>query len=134
MLADNLVPLTAVLVPAAAVALIGAMLLWRRVNSAQSDLARMAVRLDERAQTLPLALSSTRAELAERGAAVEHAMWVMARFDERADNLVGSMARARAGLDAARARLEGARGNVERLKSTARLIMRAIELRRAILG
>ena len=134
MLTNNLVPLIAALVVAAAVALLAAMLLWRRVTSAQADFVRMAVRLDERALTLPLALSSTRAELAERGAAVEHAMWVMARFDERADNLVGSMAQGRARLDATRARLEGARGNVERLKSTARLIMRAIELRRAILG
>lgn len=131
MLAEYLVPLTAVLVVAAAGALLAATLLWRRVNSAQTGLVRMAVSLDERALTLPLALSSTRADLAERGAAVEHAMWVMARFDERADNLVGSMARGRAGLDAMRAKLEGARGNVERLKSTARLIMRAIELRRA---
>lgn len=131
MLAEYLIPLTAVLVVAAAVALFGATLLWRRVSSAQAGLARLAVSLDERARTLPLALWSTRAALAERGAALEHATWVMARFDERADNLVGSMARGRAGLDATRAKLEGARRNVERLKSTARLIMRAIELRRA---
>lgn len=131
MLVDYLIPLTAVLVGAAAVALLGAVLMWRRVSQAQAGLARMAVNLDERALTLPLALSSTRAALAERGAAVEHALRVMARFDERADNLVASIARGRARLDTTRAKLEGARGNVERLKSTARLIMRAIELRRA---
>jgi len=131
-LADYLIPLAVVLVVAAAVTLIGATLLWRRVRAVQAGLARLAVSLDERALTLPLALSSTRAALAERGAAVEHATWVMTRFDERADRLVGSMAQGRAGLDATRARLEGARGNVERLQSTARLIMRAIELRRAI--
>ncbi|MGI8928120.1 MAG: hypothetical protein ACR2H0_01460 [Candidatus Limnocylindrales bacterium] len=134
MLAENLFPLTAALVMVAAAALLGALLLWRRVSAAQAGLARVATSLDERALTLPLALWSTRAALAERAAAVEHANWMLTRFDERADNLIGSMARGRAGLDAAGARLEGARGNVERLKSTARLIMRAIELRRAFLG
>jgi len=133
-LANYLVPLTAVLAVAAVVALLGALLLWRRVNAATPGLARVAVNLDERALTMPLALSSTRASLAERGSAFEHALWLLARFDGRADNLAAAMARGRANLDTTRARLEGARGSVERLKSTARLIIRAIELRRAILG
>jgi hypothetical protein len=133
-LSDYLVPLTVVLIAFAGVALIGATLLWRRVNAGRPGLARVAASLDERALTMPLALSSTRAALAERGAAAEHALWVIARFDERAQRIEGTLARQRAGLDATRARLEGALANVEKLKSAARLIMRAIELRRAILG
>ncbi len=134
MLADYLIPTTVALVVAAAVALLGAALLWRRVSAAQTGLTRVAASLDERALTLPLALSSARAVLAERGAAVEHAGWVIARFDEQAERIEGTLAQRRAGLDATRARLEGARAGVKRLKSAARLIMRAIELRRAILG
>ena len=132
MLSDYLVPLTTVLVVTAVLALVGVTLLWRRVNSAQPAFARMAERLDERALTLPLTLISTRAALAERAAAAEHALWVISRFDEQAERIEGTLAQQRAGLDATRARLEGARAGVERLKSAVRLIMRAIELRRAI--
>lgn len=131
MLTDYLIPLTVVLVAFSAVALVGATLLWRRVKAGGPGLARVAASLDDRALTMPLALSSIRAGLAERGAAAEHALWMIARFDERAQHIEGTLARQRVGLDATRARLERATANVERLKSAARLIMRAIELRRA---
>lgn len=134
MLADYLIPVTVALVVTAAVALLGATVLWRRASAAQTGLTRVAASLDERTLTLPPALLSARAALAERGAAVERAGRMIARFDGRAEGIEGTLAQRRAGLDATRQKLEGARAGMQRLKSAARLIMRAIELRRAILG
>ncbi len=134
MLTDYLIPLTAVLVGLAAVFVLAALLLWRRSSAASPGMARLARSLDDQAHTLPVSLSIARVELAEQGAAVEHALWLLARFGERIDGATLALAERRLALDATRARLEGARANVERLKSVVGLIMRAIELRRAILG
>lgn len=131
MLIDYLVPLTVAVVVVAVLALIGAVVMWRRTAAAEAGLSRLAASLDERAATLPLTLMSARATLAERGAAVEHALWVIGRFDEQATRIQTTMAARRATLDATRTRLEGARAGVDRLKSAVRLIMRLIELRRA---
>ena len=95
---------------------------------------RLAASLDERAVTLPLALASARAALAEQGAAAEHALWTLKRADEQLAAATVALAARRAGLDALRERLDRTRAGVATLKSAARLIMRAIELRRAILG
>ena len=134
MLTDYLVPLTAALVVLAVLCVLGAILAWRRASAAHPAAEQLAATLDERAITLPGSLSSVRATLAEQGAAAEHALWTLARVDERLAQATRTMAERRQALDALGARLEGARTNVERLKSAARLIMRAIELRRAFLG
>ncbi len=134
MLTEYLIPLTAALVALAVISMAGAVVAWRRASPARPAAERLSASLNERAITLPETLSGARAGLAERGAAAEHALWTIARFDEQVERATGTLAERRERLDALRARLEGARVNVERLKSAGRLIMRAIELRRAILG
>jgi hypothetical protein len=132
-LTDYLIPLTVAAVVVALLALFGTVLLWRGTAAASAGLTRLEASLDERAITLPLTLASARAALAERGAAIEHVLWVIGRFDERASRIQTTMAERRAGLDATTARLEGARASVDRLKSAVRLIMRLIEIRRAFI-
>jgi len=134
LLTEYLFPLTAALVVVAALCVLTAVVAWRRTSAAHAGMERLATSLYERAITLPEAISSSRASLAERGAAAEHALWTIGRFDGQLEQATKTMAQRRQSLDTLRARLEGARVNVERLKSAARLIMRAIELRRAILG
>ena len=134
MLTEYIVPLTVALVVVAAVCVLAAVVAWRRASAVHTGMQRLATALDERAITLPEALAASRASLAERGAAAEHGLWTITRFDEQLEQATSTLARRRQSLDALRARLEGAKENVERLKSAARLIMRAIELRRAILG
>ena len=134
MLTEYLIPLTAAFVALAVICMVGAVVAWRRASAARPVAERLSASLNERAITLPETLSSARARLAERGAAAEHASWTIARFDEQVERATSTLAERRERLDALRATLEGARVNLERLKSAGRLIMRAIELRRAILG
>ncbi|MEX2548457.1 MAG: hypothetical protein WD830_11835 [Chloroflexota bacterium] len=134
MLTDYLIPLTAALVGLAAVFALCARFLRRRAKAMAPGMAQLARSIDDMAHTLPVSLSIARVELAEQGAAVEHSMWLLARFGDRVDGATLALAERRQALDATRAKLEGARANVERLKSVVGLIMRAIELRRAILG
>ena len=93
----------------------------------------MSVALDERAAALPARLSSARASLAEQGAEAEHVAWTLKHIDEQLATFTVDMARRRVALDHFRMTLESSRGSVERLKSSGRLIMRAIELRRTFL-
>ena len=83
---------------------------------------------------LPAEVASWRATLAEVGAAAEHALWSSARFDSQVAAATVALAERREELDRLRTRLEDAQVTIERLKSAGRLIMRAIELRRAFLG
>ncbi len=134
MLTEYLVLLTAAFVALAAVFLLGAVMAWRRALATRPVVERFAASIDERAIKLPQTIGAARAGLAERGAAAEHAWLTIARFDEQVERATNTLAERRAALDALRARLEAARVNVERLKAAVRLIMRAIELRRAFLG
>lgn len=75
-----------------------------------------------------------RADLAAAGTQTERALWSLSRFDERAEAAREKLAEARRALDKDRARLIAARGAIIRIKKSARMIMKALELRRAILG
>lgn len=134
MLTEYLFPLTAALVALAVISLLGSSLAWRRASAARPVAERFAVSIDERAVTLHQTIAAARAGLAERGAAAEHAVWTLARFDEQIERATKTLAERRRSLNVLHARLEAARVNVERMKSAGRLIMRAIALRRAFLG
>ena len=93
----------------------------------------LAQRLDERAERLPAMIGVARADLAERTATIEHGLWVMARADARIEVTTDALRQRRANLDNIRDELERNRARVETLKSTARWIIRALELRRTFL-
>jgi hypothetical protein len=58
----------------------------------------------------------------------------LSRFDERAEAAREVLAGTRTALDKDRARLIAARGAIIRIRKSARMIMKMLELRRAFLG
>jgi chromosome segregation ATPase len=132
--ADYLIPLSIATIVAAGVCVALAIFAWRRLSEGRIGLAGLAERLDGEALTLTQRLSTARASLAEQGAAIEHTLWTMRRFDEQVDALTISLRERRKTLNELQQTLKGARVGIERLKAAVRLIVRAIELRRAILG
>ena len=134
MLTESLVPLTIVLALVALVTLAGSVLLWRGAGRLTRRLEPTAEYLEDRAHLLPTQISIGRATLAERSAAIEHALWTLGRADDQIDDLTASLAARRRSMDSLRGHIVRSRDTVERLKTAFGLIMRAIELRRTILG
>jgi hypothetical protein len=83
---------------------------------------------------LPTRFHGTRLRLSEFHASAEHALWSMSRLDQRIDATRVALVTHRAELDKGRARLVAARAEIERIKNGARLVVRALELRRTFLG
>lgn len=79
-------------------------------------------------------LATTRTELAAVSTQTERALWSLSRFDERAEATREALAKTRTTLEVDRARLIAARGAITRVQKSARLILKMLELRRAILG
>jgi hypothetical protein len=132
--ADYLIPLSVATIVAAVLCVALAIVTWRRLADARSGLTALSEQLDGEALTLTQRLSTARASLAEQGAAIEHTLWTMRRFDDQVDALTISLRERRKTLNELQQTLKGARAGIERLKAAVRLIVRAIELRRAILG
>jgi hypothetical protein len=131
---DYLIPLAIATIVAALVSLALAVFALRKLSAAGDGLAGLADQLDESALTLTQRVEIARASLAEQGAAIEHTLWTMRRFDEQVAALTISLRARRQTLDELQQTLRGARVGIERLKSSLRLIVRAIELRRTFLG
>ena len=72
--------------------------------------------------------------LAEQGAAAEHALWTMKQYDRQLEKLSARLATGGQSIDEMHESLERARTAVARLVSATRLLLRVVELRRAILG
>jgi len=134
LLAQYIVPLSIATVIAALISLGLAFFVWRRFAEARTGLSEVAATLEESSTALPHRLEVARASLAEQGAALEHLQWTMNRVDTQIEALTLSLAARRQTLHELRETLRGARVGVERLKQALRLITRAIELRRNILG
>jgi chromosome segregation ATPase len=130
----NLVPITLAFAFAALVMLLAALMLRRRMNAAADSVAGARRFLDEQAAMLPIVLSTSRADLAERHAGIEQHLWTAKRLDSQIAAATAALAERRRGLDEIRDRMENSRVGVERMKSALRMIMKAIELRRTILG
>jgi hypothetical protein len=79
-------------------------------------------------------LTGMRADLAAVSTQTERALWSLSRFDERAEAAREVLAGTRTALDKNRARLIAARGAIIRIRKSARMIMKMLELRRAFLG
>lgn len=98
------------------------------------QLRALDARLVSETPTLADRLGAARADLAGVSTQTERALWSLSRFDERADAAQEALAKARMTLDNDRARLIAARGAIIRVQKSARLILKALELRRAFLG
>jgi hypothetical protein len=105
-----------------------------KLGEAGTQLRAMDARLVASTPGLAQRMSAARADLAAVSTQTERALWSLARFDERADTARERLARTRATLDKDRARLIATRGAIIRMRKSARLILKMLELRRAILG
>ena len=97
-------------------------------------LRKIDARLVTETPTLAARMAAQRDELAAVSTASERALWSLSRFDERAEAAQEALSNARTTLDKDRARLIAARGAIIRVQKSARMILKMLELRRAILG
>ena len=134
MLAQYLVPLTIVAAVGAIATLAVALLVVRRMGAVHTALATVETQLDDAAATLPARIRESRAMLAEQGAATEHTLWTMQQYDRQLDKMSARLQSSGRSIDEMHESLERAKVAVARLVSATRLLMRVVELRRAILG
>jgi hypothetical protein len=124
----------------AALAVFITVVLWliRAITGSLGDVGAQLRSLDARLVNgnpeLAGRLGAMRTDLAAVSTQTERALWSLSRFDERAEAAREVLAGTRSALDKDRARLIAARGAIIRIKKSARMIMKALELRRAILG
>lgn len=122
------------LIALAFLALTGTLVLSRRLGRAGRSLRDVDARLADEVSTMPMRWEARRQSLIETKAATERALWSLARFDERVDAAREALVERRAGLDRRRAQIVATRRGVERMKKGARMLIRAIELRRTFLA
>ena len=105
-----------------------------RLGEVGAQLRSLDSRLLRETPTLAGRLGAMQADLAAVSTQTERALWSLSRFDERAEAARAALAGIRTALDNDRARLIAARGAIIRIKKSARMIMKMLELRRAFLG
>jgi hypothetical protein len=104
------------------------------LGEAGAQLRVLDARLVDATPALAERMERQRATLAAVSTQTERALWSLARFDERADAAREALAASRIAFDNGRARLIAARDAIVRVKKTARLFLKMLELRRAFLG
>ena len=124
----------------AALAVFSAFMVWLirsitgKLGEVGAQLRAVDARLVKELPELAGRLGAVQADLAAVSTRTERALWSLSRFDERANAAQEALAKTRTTLDADRARLIAARGAITRVQKSARLILKALELRRAFLG
>jgi hypothetical protein len=108
--------------------------LSRRAGALSERLRTLDARLVHETPVLGARMGAQRTDLAAVSAATERALWSLSRFDERVDATRAGLATRRAAIQKDRARLIGARTTIIRARKSAQMIMKVLELRRAILG
>ena len=126
--------LAAMLGALALLTLIGALLLSRRLARIGDTLRQADMRLVAEVPELANRFVTGRHQLNEADAAIERALWFLSRLDHRLDAMRETMRARRDELDRGRSRMIAARAAAGRYRRRAQMLIRAIELRRAILG
>jgi hypothetical protein len=126
--------LAAMLGTLALLVLLGAVVFRRAVSRGGATLRGYDERLMAQAEELPGRFHNARLRLGEFHATTEHALWSLSRLHQRIDATRVGLVTRRAELDRSRERIVGARAEIERIKRGARLVVRALELRRTFLG
>ena len=106
----------------------------RRIGAVGRQLRTVDERLAHEAPLLAARMGAQRTDMAEVSAATERALWSLARFDERLDTVRAGLATRRVALDHDRTRLIAARATIVRAKRAAQMLIKMMELRRAITG
>lgn len=127
--------LTAVLIGAAAlIALLFALLVLRRLGHVGRALEAADDRLIRLTHSLPATMAARQSQLASLNATTERGLWSLTSLDQRIDATTAAMRRATAGMIAATGDLERMGSTIRRARSGLKMVIRVIELRRAILG
>ncbi len=105
-----------------------------RLNEIGAGLRRADEWMVEETPVLAARLAATRSHLVAVSTQTERALWSLSRLDDRVDGTRAGLARQREALDKDRERLIAARTTIIRVKKSAGLILKMLELRRAILG
>ena len=134
MLAQYIVPLTIAAAVGALATLFVAFVVSRRLGETRAALITVSAQLEEAAATLPPRIRDARAMLAEQGAAAEHALWTIQQYDRQLEKMSVRLSSGGKSIDELHDSLERAHTAVARLVSATRMIMRVVELRRAIWG
>jgi alpha-D-ribose 1-methylphosphonate 5-triphosphate synthase subunit PhnG len=113
--------------------LIGALVLNRRLGAIGSALRREDARLTAATPLLADRFVAGRSQMTASNAAVERTLWWLSRADGRLDSINQALVTRRTELDRQRSRLVAARASFVRIRRTMRMLIRVIELRRAIL-
>lgn len=105
-----------------------------RLGEIGAGLRAADARLVNEAPVLTARLAAARSDLVAISTQTERALWSLSRFDERVDATRQGLAASAVALDKDRERLIAARTTIIRIKKSASLILKMLELRRAFLG
>ena len=106
----------------------------RSLGAVRAQLRATDERLVNETPLLAARMGVQRVEMARVSAATERTLWSLARFDERLDTVRAGLATRRVALDHDRARLIAARATIVRVRRSAQMLIKLIELRRAFLA
>jgi chromosome segregation ATPase len=123
-----LTALVAGLMVLAVLAALGSVVIFRRLAGLSSQSIAISDALDRRVETVPDEFRSFRAQLAERGAATEHALWSLGRLDDAIESASATLAAGQAQLETLRTNLLSSRDALARAKAAWRTLRTAIEL------
>jgi hypothetical protein len=105
-----------------------------RLSELRGSLRAVDARLVTEMPVLTARLDAARSSLVAVSTQTERALWSLSRFDERVDATRQGLAASAVALDKDRERLIAARTTIIRIKKSASLILKMLELRRAFLG
>lgn len=105
-----------------------------RLSELRGSLRAVDARLVNEMPVLTARLDAARSSLVAVSTQTERALWSLSRFDERLDAARQGLAASALELDKDRERLIAARTTIMRIKKSASLILKMLELRRAFLG
>ena len=115
-------------------ALMAAAWVWRSLDRAGDRLRVTESALAGQATAISLRLATARSGLTDLQARTEQILGSLPDADTRMATATSELGARRAASDSLRARLVESHATIARVRATARLVMRAIELRRIFLG
>ena len=105
-----------------------------RLSELGAALRRADARLTDGLQVLAARMDAARSDLANVSTQAERALWSLSRLDDRLSAATEGLQTRRVAIERDRDRLIAARSAIIRIKKSARMVLKVLELRRAILG
>jgi hypothetical protein len=105
-----------------------------RLGEVSRQLRSVDARLAHEVPVLATRIGAARSDLAAVSAQAERALWSLSRVDARLDAATEGLKTRRVAIERDGDRLVAARSAIIRIKKSARIVLKMLELRRAILG